>query len=120
MPLGAVAIEDGTGDRALLRSVLEVVDRRLDDPDLDIDAVAHELGQSRRTLYRRFEDTGDSPAERILRHRLERAKDLLAGGHGNVSEVAYAVGFRSVSHFSRRLRAHHGASPSSFRPRPGA
>jgi AraC-like DNA-binding protein len=29
--------------------------------------------------------------------------------------VAYAVGFRSVAHFSRRFREHHGETPSSFR-----
>ena len=106
-------------DGELVRAVLEVIDRRLDDETLDVDALARETGQSRRTLDRRLRDADVSPAELILRHRLDRAAALLARGEGNVSEVAYAVGFRSVSHFSRGFREHHGESPSKVRARAG-
>jgi AraC-like DNA-binding protein len=39
---------------------------------------------------------------------------LLAGNAGSVSEVAYGVGFKSVSHFSKCFREHTGITPSQF------
>jgi len=117
--LPAPAPESGSEDSALVRAVLEVVDRRLGDETLDVDALAREVGQSRRTLYRKLEEEGLTPSGLILGHRLDRAAALLASGEGNVSEVAYAVGFRSVSHFSRRFRERHGTSPSHVRLRSG-
>jgi transcriptional regulator GlxA family with amidase domain len=47
--------------------------------------------------------------------RLDRASDLLASRAGSVAEVAYAVGFSSLSHFSRRFKERHGMSPSARR-----
>ncbi len=46
--------------------------------------------------------------------RLERAGQLLRAGAGTVSEVAYGVGFKSLSHFSRRFREHYGVAPSDY------
>jgi AraC-like DNA-binding protein len=47
-----------------------------------------------------------------------RAAQLLKAGEGNVGEVAYAVGFRSVSHFTRRFRERYGRTPSEWRKEP--
>ena len=47
--------------------------------------------------------------------RLERAARLLHARAGTVSEVAYAVGFRSVSYFSTCFHERYGVPPSAFR-----
>ena len=47
--------------------------------------------------------------------RLERGARLLAEGSGTVSEVAYGVGFKSLSHFSRRFSKKYNQSPSDYR-----
>lgn len=44
--------------------------------------------------------------------RIERGAQLLTAGAGTVSEVAYAVGFKSVSHFSKRFEKAYGHRPS--------
>jgi len=46
--------------------------------------------------------------------RMQRAADLLKRRAGNVAEVAEAVGFASVSSFSRRFRERFGQTPASF------
>jgi AraC-like DNA-binding protein len=57
---------------------------------------------------------GQSPSEMIQKFRLERGADLLVAKAGTVSEIAYGVGFKSVSHFCRRFRARYGMSPSAY------
>ena len=89
--------------------------RRVADETFGIDSLARELGQSRRTLYRRCDELGISPKEMIVQRRLDHAKQLLLQERGSVTDVAYAVGFRSVSHFSRKFREHHGTRPSQIR-----
>ncbi len=63
---------------------------------------------------RRLEEDGRSPAELILERRLERATELLRDSAGSVSEVAYAVGFKSVSHFTKRFRERFNVTPSTY------
>jgi AraC-like DNA-binding protein len=46
--------------------------------------------------------------------RLERAAEMLGARAGSVSEVAYAVGFKSVAHFSNAFRDRYGCRPSTF------
>jgi AraC-like DNA-binding protein len=46
--------------------------------------------------------------------RLQQAKLLLAQGNMNVSEVAYAVGFDSLSYFSKVFKKYYGLSPSAL------
>ncbi|MGB1048871.1 MAG: helix-turn-helix domain-containing protein [Rhodothermales bacterium] len=45
---------------------------------------------------------------------MEEASKLLSTRAGNVSEIAFAVGFQSLSHFSRSFKAQFNMSPSEF------
>jgi len=49
------------------------------------------------------------------RTRIEQAKTLLLDPNRRVSEVAYEVGFGSLTHFNRLFRKFTGESPSDFR-----
>ncbi len=90
-----------------------VIEARIDDPELNLPTLARALGMSRTTLARRLaEEAAPTPAALIREVRLERARALLADGRGNVSEVAYAVGFNSHAHFTRRFKARFGVPPS--------
>ncbi len=85
------------------------------DPAFDVPALAARLGMSRAQLHRRIpEELGATPAEAIIRFRLERAAEMLARRAGNVGEVAYAVGFKNLSHFVRRFRERFGQTPAAY------
>lgn len=58
---------------------------------------------------------GITPAQYVLRRRVERAKALLRGTPMTVAEVGVRVGFDHVSHFSRAFRRVTGNPPSSYR-----
>ncbi len=108
-------VELPSRDEAFLDRVRQVLEAHLADSDFSVDALAGAVSQSRSQLYRRLNEVlGQSPSATIQQFRLERGADLLAARAGTVSEIAYGVGFKSVSHFCRRFRARYGMSPSAY------
>jgi AraC-like DNA-binding protein len=92
-----------------------VVEAHLDDVDLDVTTLCREIGISRAQLHRKLKSlTGQSTSEFVRTHRLQRASELLKGKYGNVTEVAFAVGFQSQSYFARCFRQQYGMSPSEY------
>ena len=61
--------------------------------------------------------TGLTFTEYLARVRIEKAKTLLLDSNRRVSEVAYEVGFESLTHFNRVFRKVVGQSPTDFRAR---
>lgn len=59
--------------------------------------------------------TGLTFTEYLARVRIEKAKTLLLDSNRRVGEVAYEVGFESLTHFNRVFRKIVGQSPSNFR-----
>lgn len=59
--------------------------------------------------------TGLNLTEYVSRLRVERAKELLHNPQVRISEIAYEVGFQSLTHFNRVFRAMVGESPTAFR-----
>jgi signal transduction histidine kinase/DNA-binding response OmpR family regulator len=98
---------------AFLRSVQAAVEDGLADEDFGVDALAEAVGVSRSVLYRRFEPLDETPNRYLRNARLARADRLLRDRAGGVGEVAYAVGFKSVAHFSRAFREVYGVPPSA-------
>ena len=102
-------------DVPFLRDVVEAVEASLSDPEFTAGCLAEEVALSRRQLTRRLKSAvGETPAAFIRQRRIERAKQLLAGSGETVAEVAYAVGFRSPSHFSQVFQEKVGLQPTSY------
>src|SRR5213596_2141779 len=59
--------------------------------------------------------TGLTFTDYLARVRVEKAKALLLNRNRRISEIAYDVGFQSLTHFNRIFRKLVGASPSSYR-----
>ncbi len=59
--------------------------------------------------------TGLTFTDYLARVRIEKAKTLLLDRNRRVSEVAYDVGFQSLTHFNRVFRKIVSQSPSSYR-----
>jgi AraC-like DNA-binding protein len=59
--------------------------------------------------------TGLTFTDYLARVRIEKAKTLLLDPNRRVSEVAYDIGFQSLTHFNRVFRKIVGRSPSSYR-----
>jgi AraC-like DNA-binding protein len=116
-PVGAPL--DAT-DRAFMAKVEATIARHLADPDFGVTELADAMAQDRSHLFRRTRDVlGASPSDLLRQARLQRGATLLTGSSDTVAEIAYAVGFNSVSYFSRAFQAEYGVTPTSFRSREG-
>lgn len=91
------------------------LDAHLHNPDFSVAEMGSLCAMSSSTLQRYVKkETGCSPQEYIRRRRIELATDLLRGRSGTISEVAYSVGFSSVTYFGRAFKKHTGMTPTEF------
>lgn len=104
-------------DRDLLRRTSDIIDSRMDDPDLDIASLCRELGISRSLFFTKFKTlTGMTPSAFIVNYRLKYAATLLsAQPHISVADVAYQTGFTTPTYFSRCFKKQFGVSPQQYR-----
>jgi AraC-like DNA-binding protein len=89
---------------------------RLGDPGLDLAQIAAAAHVSPAHLVRRFRaELGTTPIAYLWERRVAVAVDLLRSTGLPVKEVAARTGFRSVYHFSRRVKAQAGVPPTDVR-----
>lgn len=102
-------------DEVFLHNAVEVVEKNIGDTELDIETFAKQMGVSRMQIYRKLSAlTGMTIKEFIRDIRLKRAVQLLDQKSLNVSEVAYAVGFKDLSHFRKCFREKFGMNASEY------
>ncbi len=102
-------------DERFLQKAITIVEDNIDDPDLDIEKFASEIGVSRMQLYRKLNALTEMTVKEFVRSiRLKRAAQLLVQKKLNISEVAYAVGFRDLSHFRKCFKQEFGMSASEY------
>jgi len=107
-------------DAAYMERVREAIQRGLADPEFGVGALADAVSQDRSHLFRRIKQLfGESPSNLIYTMRLEAGERLLAEGSASVTDVAYTVGFNSLSHFCRRFQELYGVTPATYRTRAG-
>lgn len=102
---------------ALRRSeALTCMRTHLADPDLDAESIADGLHLSRRTLFRLFEETGESVMGRLRTLRLERARLVLRTQPDKpISAIALETGFSGPVQFYRAFRTTVGMTPGENR-----
>jgi len=89
---------------------------RLGDPAVDLEQAARAAHVSPAHLVRRFKaELGVTPMAYLWQRRVATGIDLLANTGLPVGAIAARTGFKSVYHFSRRVKEHAGAPPTQVR-----
>ncbi|HEX6893172.1 MAG TPA: helix-turn-helix transcriptional regulator, partial [Chryseolinea sp.] len=58
--------------------------------------------------------TGETPSQFLRTIRLKRAAELLKKKSDNVTQIAYSVGFASVSYFNKSFKERFGVTPGQY------
>lgn len=104
----------GLADPRIARA-LTLIHARYAEP-WTLDSLAREAGLSRTLLAVRFKTlVGESPINYLARWRVTRAANRLRSERLGLERVAEAVGYQSVSVFSKAFRRITGASPGRWR-----
>ncbi|WFU40821.1 AraC family transcriptional regulator [Bradyrhizobium sp. CB82] len=101
-----------------LAAVLDYIAAHFDDPELNLETVAHSQGVSPRYLQRLLESSGSSFTAQVNELRLQRAFALLTDPVASprlISDIALEAGFSDISYFNRSFHARFGESPTGIR-----
>ena len=105
-----------SSDEILMGKIMKVVNEHLDDPALNVEMLASEVGLSRVHVHRKLKElTNLSTRDFIKNIRLQQAAALLTQDQKlTISEIAYATGYTNLSHFSSSFREKYGMSPKEY------
>ena len=104
-----------TAESKISRTLKKIHDTYVE--HLDVEHLAREEDMSRSSFHTHFKNiTSHTPIQYIKKLRLGKAKDLIALDNYQVNQCAYAVGYESVSQFSRDFKKYFGYSPKEAKP----
>jgi len=113
--INITSMEYNSIDEVFLQQAVKKVEEKLADETFDFDQFAIDMATSKSTLHRKLKSlTGLSPGEFIRNIRLKHAAIMLTNNIGNVSEIAYSVGFNDPKYFSRCFKIEFGLTPKEY------
>ena len=109
------ALKNRINDEQFMQRCHEVLMQHLGESGFDVERFAETMNVSAVQLRRKLKaSTGQGVIEYLRNFRLEKAAEMLANKTETVSEVAYKVGFESLSYFSKMFLEKFGKNPSEW------
>jgi len=104
-----------TTEQNFLNKIIQIIEDRIADSEFDVPTLSTEIGMSQPVLYKKIRALTDLSVNDFIKSiRIKRAAQLLKQGAGNISEIAYSVGFSDRKYFSSEFKKHFGKTPSEF------
>ncbi|MEO5602789.1 MAG: ATP-binding protein [Cyclobacteriaceae bacterium] len=102
-------------DEKFLTKVLGIIEARIDDENFSIEELSREAGFSNMHFYRKIKAlSGQTPSQFLRTIRLKRAAEMLAKNSDHVTQIAYSVGFSSLSYFNKCFKEQFGVTPGQY------
>lgn len=109
-------IELKTSDEILMEKIMKTINQHIANPNFNVEMLAEEVGLSRVHVYRKLKELTNVSARDFIKNiRLKQASILLKEKGLSISDVAYATGFTTLSHFSTSFKELYGVSPTDFK-----
>ena len=94
---------------------MKIINENIADSDLNVEVLASGVGMSRVHMHRKLKELTNQSARDFIRSiRLKQAAELLSTKKIGISELAYALGFSNLSHFSNSFHEFYGMSPKEY------
>ena len=107
--------ENNSIDGQFLKDAIKIVEDNLANFEFTHEQLIDTMNTSKSTLYRKIKSlTGLSPSDFVRNIRLKHACLMLKGDIGNISDIAYAVGFNDPKYFSTCFKSEFGLTPREF------
>ncbi|MCL1934045.1 MAG: ATP-binding protein [Candidatus Azobacteroides sp.] len=108
-------IEAVSSDEKFLSNITKIIEDRVSDSDLNVNALSELSGFNSKHIYRKIKQlTGVTPVDYIKSIRMKKAAVLFSRKKFSVAEVMYMVGFSNHSYFSKCFQAEFGKTPKQF------
>ncbi len=102
-------------DQKFLKKICETITNNLTEPSFGVDLLAEEMSISKSLLYKKLIALiAEPPGELIKRIRLDKAVQLIEKNSGNITEIAFEVGFNDPSYFTACFKKQFGKTPSQY------
>ncbi len=100
-------------DNELIRNLRALIEERISEKDLNLEAIAPELAMSRSSLYRHIKkETGLSAAAFVREVKLQYARaNLERGDYSTLKEAALSIGYTHSGYFSNLYEQRFGTRP---------
>ncbi len=109
------SVELQGNDEVLMERIMKIINENLSNAELNVEMLAQKTGISRTHLHRRMKEmAGTTPSDFIRNLRLQQAAILLKNKDLSITQIAYAVGFTSQTHFSSAFKKMYGLSPMEY------
>ena len=103
-------------DRLFVEKMLGIVETHIANEKFSVEHLAEEAAMSQAQLHRKLKAIVNQSASQFIRAvRMQRAKELLEKDAGNISEIAYMVGYGDPGYFTRTFRTFYDMLPSDVR-----
>ena len=110
-----ISLEQANVDSPIVTRAKDYVENHHSEP-IRLEQISQALNVSEFHFCRTFKQaTGLTFMDYLSRFRIEKAKVLLSDKRLRISEIAYEVGFQTISHFNRIFRRLVGFSPTEYR-----
>lgn len=102
-------------DEQFLDKALKIIEENIIESDFSAEKFAELMNISRSSLHRKLKALTDlSTTEFIRTVKIKKAAQLISAKSGNISEIAYQVGFNNLSYFTKCFKEIMKISPSEF------
>ncbi|MGQ1784265.1 MULTISPECIES: hybrid sensor histidine kinase/response regulator [unclassified Saccharicrinis] len=108
-------VEVQSHDEILMQKVMTIIRDNISNNDLNVEMLADGVGISRVHMHRKLKEITNQSARDLIKNvRMKQAAYILVNKKLNVSEVAYSLGYSSLSHFSTSFKSYYGISPKEY------
>lgn len=108
-------IQINSHNEVLMQKVMKIIKDNISNSELNGEMIAEEIGISRVHLHRKLKELSNQSTRDFIKNvRMKQASYILTTKKINISEVAYALGFSNLSHFSNSFKAYYGVSPKTY------
>ena len=102
-------------EEKFMKKVIEAIEDHLSEEEFSVEQLGKTVGMDRVQMHRKLKAlTGKSPSSYLRSVRLIKAKKMILEKKGNISEIAYSVGFSSPTYFTRCFKEEFGQLPSEL------